>query len=113
MVAGGTAIAQKSRPTVRKYIKAMLDPSPARHQVYDRQSIQQKDSISDVNRLFLNNRIRSNAEVDVTLRGADQAQLKREASETPVNRVDPIKKLIGDELGDLLPTGLKIDIPLF
>lgn len=112
MVAGGHAVAQKTRPTVRKYVNALVNPNPRRHTVYDRKGIMKKDEIASINNLYLKNRLRSQREVDVTLRGADQAQLKREASEEAVNRVDPVRKLLGDTLGDLIPEGLRVDIPI-
>jgi hypothetical protein len=87
MVAGGTAISQKTRPTVRKYAQAMLDPTPSRHQVYDRQARQKKDDLASINKLFATNTIRSAQEQEAKQRRADQPELKEDTGTTADNRV--------------------------
>jgi hypothetical protein len=105
MVAGGTKIQQKTRPSVRKYVDAMLNPSPRRHEVFDRQGIYNLDSKTRINQVKAREaRFR---ELDKTI-DAKIAQDKVESPTTPVNRVPKIIKAIGDRLAKELPPGFKL-----
>jgi hypothetical protein len=87
MVSGKTSLSQKTRPTVKKYMNAMLNPTPARHSVYDRQGILKKDDIAQTDSIWANNRKRSATEQDAKQRRADQPEIKETPSETPTDRV--------------------------
>jgi hypothetical protein len=105
MVAGGTKIQQKTRPTVNKYINAMLNPVPKRHEIYNRTGRLKMDSkanLASVQRSERNFRT-----LDRSL-SAKIAQEKEDSEREANDRVPKFLKDLGDGLAAALPPELRV-----
>ncbi len=98
MVSGGPRISQKTRPTVKKYINSMINPIPARHEVYDRKAIKQKDAIAETTKFFAVNTQRSADKQKARQRRAAQPQLKEDPSVEAQDRVALDNKILAARL---------------
>jgi len=85
MVSGTNLMQQKTRPTVRKYMNSMLNPTPARHTIYDRAGILKKDE--DVFLKSAVDRANRGNRTDAQLERARQPQTKEEPTEVVPDRV--------------------------
>lgn len=103
VAATGSGVQQKTRPSVKKYIEAMLNPSPQRHSVFDRQGIYQMDSRAQLNLAKFKEQTAINREINAGI-----AQEKVASSPDPLDRVSGALKSVADKLESQLPKGFKI-----
>jgi len=102
MVAGSPGIQQKTRPTVKSYVNAMLSPSPRRHEIFDRQGIYQLDTKTHIEMIKM-----KEAKFRELDRKLDRkvAQKKKGGLGGLFDRVPEVAKDIGKELIKKLPIG--------
>jgi hypothetical protein len=102
MVAGSPGIQQKTRPTVKSYVNAMLSPTPRRHEIFDRQGIYELDSKTHLEQLKMKEA--KFRELDRKL-SRSQSQKKKGGLGGLFDRVPKLATEIGKELIKKLPIG--------